>query len=212
VIVCLHGFMDSWRTWDLVRPYLGDVLAPPLPGHLGGRALAGDFDFATDVERAMDEAGLETAHFVGNSLGGYLALLMAERGRARSVVAFAPAGGGDHQETLALQETGAVPLSRIVTRPLPPQAEMNLAAAVRACDIAPMIANARVHGWPLDPARIGCPVRIVWGTEDQLLPYPRSAASYRRSLHADWVEIEGVGHAPQLEIPLEAAQLILGFM
>ena len=37
MIVLLHGFMDSWRTWDLVRPYLGDdVLAPALPGHLGG--------------------------------------------------------------------------------------------------------------------------------------------------------------------------------
>ena len=92
------------------------------------------------------------------------------------------------------------------------QAELNLTAAVRACDIAPMIANARAHGWPLEPAKIGCPVRIVWGTEDQLLPYPRSAAYYRRSLHADWVELEGVGHAPQLEIPLEAAQLVLGFI
>ena len=75
------------------------MLAPPLPGHLGGRPLAGNFDLATDVERALDEAGLETAHFVGNSLGGYIALLMAQRGRARSVVAFAPAGGGDHADT-----------------------------------------------------------------------------------------------------------------
>ena len=75
--------MDSWRTWDLVRPYLGDdVLAPALPGHLGGRPLRGDFDLAADVERALDAAGVETAHLVGNSLGGYLALLLAARGRA----------------------------------------------------------------------------------------------------------------------------------
>ena len=45
------------------------------------------------VERAMDEAGFETAHMVGNSLGGFVALQLAARGRARSVVAFAPAGG-----------------------------------------------------------------------------------------------------------------------
>ena len=38
----------------------------------------------------MDEAGFETAHIVGNSLGGYLALQLAARGRARSVVALAP--------------------------------------------------------------------------------------------------------------------------
>ena len=53
----------------------------------------------------MDEAGFETAHIVGNSLGGYMALQLAARGRARSVVALAPAGGwaqGDesYKETL----------------------------------------------------------------------------------------------------------------
>lgn len=212
MIVCLHGFMDSWRTWDLVRPYLGDdVLTPALAGHLGGRALDGDFDLARDVEAALDAAGVETAHFVGNSLGGYLALLLASRGRAKSVVAFAPAGGADHAETLELQERG-VTLSQFTARPVPEQVVLNLTAAVRACDVAPLIANARAHGWPLDPSKVTCPVRIVWGLDDQLLPYPRAAAGYKRSLNADWVELDGVGHAPQLEVPLEAAQLILGFM
>jgi pimeloyl-ACP methyl ester carboxylesterase len=28
---------------------------------------------------------------------------------------------------------------------------------------------------------------------------------------ADWVELDGIGHCPQLDVPLEAAQLILGF-
>ncbi len=41
----------------------------------------------------MDEAGVETAHIVGNSLGGYVSLQLASRGRARSVAALAPAGG-----------------------------------------------------------------------------------------------------------------------
>jgi pimeloyl-ACP methyl ester carboxylesterase len=27
-------------------------------------------------------------------------------------------------------------------------------------------------GFGLDAERIGCPVRIVWGTEDRLLPWP----------------------------------------
>jgi pimeloyl-ACP methyl ester carboxylesterase len=36
---------------------------------------------------------VETAHFVGNSMGGALALELAKRGRARSVVGLAPAGG-----------------------------------------------------------------------------------------------------------------------
>ena len=58
------------------------------------------------LERALDEAGIRTAHLVGNSLGGYVALQLAARGRARSVVALAPAGGwavGDesYKETLS---------------------------------------------------------------------------------------------------------------
>jgi pimeloyl-ACP methyl ester carboxylesterase len=56
----------------------------------------------------MDEASFDTAHLVGNSLGGYVALQLAARGRAETVVAFAPAGGwarGDesYKDLLALQ-------------------------------------------------------------------------------------------------------------
>jgi pimeloyl-ACP methyl ester carboxylesterase len=213
VIVCLHGMADSPRTWDLVRPALerhDEVLAPALPGHLGGRPLNGDFDLATAVEAAMDAAGVETAHIVGNSLGGYLALVLATRGRAKSVVALAPAGGADHTQALAMQERGVL-LSDITTRSLPPEVVANLAAAVRHCDAAPLIEHARRHGWPLDTSKVRCPVRMLWGMEDKLLPWPHAAKRYRRSLDAEWIELDGVGHAPQLDIPLETAQLIVGF-
>ena len=73
-----------------------DVLAVTLAGHAGGPALNGNLSdavLADAVERAMDEAGFETAHVVGNSLGGYVALQLAARGRAKTVVALAPAGG-----------------------------------------------------------------------------------------------------------------------
>ena len=60
------------------------ALAPTLAGHAGGPPLDGEVTdalLADGVERAMDEAGFETAHVVGNSLGGYVALQLAERGR-----------------------------------------------------------------------------------------------------------------------------------
>src|SRR5436309_504478 len=77
----------------------------------------------------------------------------------------------------------------------------------------PLIERAREHGWALDAEHIVCPVRIVWGTSDALLKWPAAAARYRNEWlpHAEWVELDGVGHCPQLEIPLETAQLILGF-
>ncbi len=111
-LVCLHGFTGTWRTWELVLPMLErhhDVLAPTLVGHAGGPPLEQPLDdrlIADAIERAMDEAGFATAHIVGNSLGGYVALQLAARGRADSVVALAPAGGwaqGDesYKETVA---------------------------------------------------------------------------------------------------------------
>lgn len=76
-----------------------------------------------------------------------------------------------------------------------------------------MIEYAVREGYGLDAEKIACPVRIVWGTDDRLLPWPSSAARFRNDWlpHADWVELEGIGHCPQLDIPLETAQLIVGF-
>src|SRR5918911_149122 len=89
--------VGTWRPWGAVLPALErrhEVLAPTLAGHAGGPAFGAELTDATladHVERAMDAAGFETAHIAGNSLGGYLALRLAPRGRARSVVALAPA-------------------------------------------------------------------------------------------------------------------------
>jgi pimeloyl-ACP methyl ester carboxylesterase len=52
----------------------------------------------------------------------------------------------------------------------------------------------------------------VWGTADRLLSWPAASARYREEWlpGADWVELEGVGHCPQLDVPLETSELILG--
>jgi pimeloyl-ACP methyl ester carboxylesterase len=247
-LVCLHGSIDTWRTWELILPALArrhDVLAVTLAGHAGGPPVEGpvtDAVLADGVERAMDAAGIATAHLVGNSLGGFVALQLAERGRARSVVALAPAGGwarGDDslKEVLALQSS-----MQELLRAIAPQAEAILASpegrrratlyttvnfehipaellahqmrGVASADAAPrLIDYARRASWDLDAERISCPVRVVWGTEDRLLPWPSAAARYRREWlpHADWVVLDGVGHCPQLDVPLETAELILGF-
>ncbi len=100
-LLLLHGFTGNWAHW---RPVLGElaaryeVIAPTLAGHDGGppypMSLPLTLTAATDdFEGRMDELGVDTAHIVGNSMGGALALELAKRGRARSVVALAPAGG-----------------------------------------------------------------------------------------------------------------------
>jgi pimeloyl-ACP methyl ester carboxylesterase len=100
-LLLLHGFLGAWHHW---RPLLGElaaryeVVAPTLAGHDGGGSLPPDTQIsiassADLLEAHMEELGLTTAHLVGNSMGGGLALELAKRGRARSVVALAPAGG-----------------------------------------------------------------------------------------------------------------------
>jgi pimeloyl-ACP methyl ester carboxylesterase len=84
---------------------------------------------------------------------------------------------------------------------------------VAGCEAAPaLIEHGLREDWRLDAERITCPVRIVWGTDDRLLRWPSAAARFRGEWlpNADWVVLEGVGHAPQLDVPLETAQLILG--
>jgi pimeloyl-ACP methyl ester carboxylesterase len=136
-LVLLHGFTGSWNHWSPLLEELSaryEVIAPALAGHDGGKPLpegtALNFASSTDLlEEHLDELGLDTVHVVGNSMGGALALELAKRGRARSVVALAPAGGwlpGDGEalrlarffaRQLRLTRASASRMSSIVTRP-----------------------------------------------------------------------------------------------
>jgi pimeloyl-ACP methyl ester carboxylesterase len=236
--------METWRVWELVLGALErrfDVLAPTLPGHAGGPEL-GEVTataLAEGVERAMDAAGFGLAHIAGNSLGGHVALQLAARGRARSVVAFAPAGGWarddesfrellGYQSQLQAQMRAFAPGAEAMLRTslgrrratealvveyehIPAELIAHELLGIAACRSAQaMIEHGLRHDWSLEVERITCPVRIAWGTEDRLLPWPGAAARLRAELpQADWVELEGVGHAPQLDAPALAAQLIL---
>src|SRR5215217_6646424 len=107
-LVLIHGFTATWRCWLPVLGLLAprfEVIAPTLPGHDGGPVPprpAHSLAEATDhLETLLDDLGVETAHFAGNSMGGALSLELAKRGRARSVVAISPGGGwaeGDARE------------------------------------------------------------------------------------------------------------------
>ena len=107
---------------------------------------------------------------------------------------------------------GPRPSSRLTTTTSPRSCSRTRCWPER-CDAAlPLIQPALSEGWSLDVERIVCPVRIVWGAEDRLLSWPSAAARYRVGLpHADWVVLDGVGHCPQLDVPVEAAELILTY-
>ncbi|HYZ69288.1 MAG TPA: alpha/beta hydrolase [Mycobacterium sp.] len=103
-MLLLHPFMMSQSVWKQVAPLIADtgryeVLAPSMAGHNGGGKgpfFLSSAALADDVERRLDALGWDTAHIVGNSLGGWVAFELERRGRARTLTGIAPAGGWRH--------------------------------------------------------------------------------------------------------------------
>lgn len=119
-ILLLHPFMMSQNVWKKVVPLIAgmdpadpsasldvadpsagttgryEVYAPTMPGHNGGvkgHRFLDTAELADDMERRLDALGWDTAHIVGNSLGGWVAFELERRGRARTLTGIAPAGG-----------------------------------------------------------------------------------------------------------------------
>ncbi len=228
---------DLQRRHEVLAPtLLGHAGGPPVTGELT------DASIADAVERAMDEGGFGEAHIVGNSLGGYVAFQLAMRGRALSVVALAPAGGwaaGDPAfdqaqqffREMRVQLDAALPRAEwIVSTPkgrrratehsvtnfehISPELIFHQMHGAAECPVLePMLELSKREGWRLDRDRITCPVRVIWGTADRILPWPATAARFRQEWvpDADWVVLDGIGHCPQLDVPGRTAELIVDF-
>lgn len=88
-VLLLHGLGSCAADW---RPQIDAlaatyrVIAPDLRGHGPDRTAPGNWhigDFAIDVFALMDQLGLARAHLIGFSLGGMVALEMANRAPER---------------------------------------------------------------------------------------------------------------------------------
>lgn len=75
--------------------------------------------------------------------------------------------------------------------------------------LVPLLTETRKNGYPAIE-RIDCPTRIVWGSGDKVLPPTRLSERFRTMVpQADWVEIPGAGHLPQIDHPERTAELVL---
>ena len=97
-IVLLHGIGSRWQVWNPLLDRLAewhDVIALDMPG-FGGTphdGVPGSVPHLADrVAGFLGSLGIEKPVLGGSSLGGGVALELARRGRARSVVAFSPVG------------------------------------------------------------------------------------------------------------------------
>ncbi|GAA5080969.1 alpha/beta fold hydrolase [Nocardia iowensis] len=99
-LLLLHGFMMSPHCWEQTATRLAsqcEVYAPAFAGHWGGELADGwsvdVHSLADRIEDQLDELGWRTCHIAGNSLGGWVGVELARRGRARTLTLIAPAGG-----------------------------------------------------------------------------------------------------------------------
>lgn len=105
-LLLIHGLGSSRTTWDRLRPLLEphfDLIAVDLPGFgdqpwLDGGAPGRMESLAGAVEEELDRLGLERAWIAGNSMGGWIALDLARRGRARGAIGIGPIGGATPEE------------------------------------------------------------------------------------------------------------------
>ncbi|WP_327139685.1 alpha/beta fold hydrolase [Nocardia sp. NBC_01327] len=239
-LLLLHGGTSSWHCWETVAPLLfddHDVFAPTLAGHAGMPDLPRPYTIAKAVdwlEKTMDEAGFETAHIAGNSLGGWLAMELARRGRARSVIAFSPAGAWSTTETRvpaifrtmhAQQRLGAPLLPLVMRSPALRRtlmrtvcehgdritADQAILAARNALRCTALDDFPSVIATEYEPYGIlDIPILIAWSEKDRIIPADHYAAGWRHyAPSATWRTLPDVGHVPMYDNPELVAHTIL---
>jgi pimeloyl-ACP methyl ester carboxylesterase len=241
-LVLFHGILCSERVWRHVVPLLTDrfeVIVPNALGHRGGtpptsRPTSIDH-VIDDAERALDELGLEKAHLAGNSMGGWVSLELARRGRALSVCAISPAGfweegWAERDRAFDLLHT-AIRDARRGRRVLPllsrssrfrrwamadvavhgdrvTREEMiDASDDTIGCEVGSEMIRPGFSLAPLDPAP--CPVTLAWAGEDRLFP----VAAYRERAQqvvpgAAFLVLEDTGHIPMYDDPRLVADTI----
>lgn len=241
-LVLIHGLGASLRSWAPVMMLTAaerDVLAIDLPGFGESPPLAGIRPtvgaLADAVERELDAAGLERPALAGNSLGGWIGLELARRGRAASVVAISPAGMWTDKERAwadrflraqfaagRLLESRAELLRNVVVRTLflagissrpwradPDDVVYGLRALARSNFLATheaMIVD-RCRGLE----QIDCPVLILWGTRDLLLPVRQAPRFAQRIRDSRLAMLPGLGHVPMADDAELVARAVLDF-
>jgi pimeloyl-ACP methyl ester carboxylesterase len=241
-LLLLHALGSSRRVWDPVIPALSehfDVVAVDLPGFGDSAPLPRDVEptpevLAAAVAGLVDDLGIDTAHVVGNSLGGWVALELATLRPAASLTLLSPAGLWRGCTPLycriSLRATGwlsrhaAGALSRLVNhrigrilvlgqthgrpaRMTPDQARATMSAAASASGFEPTL-KATLPRHYVSRAPIHAPVTVAFGGRDVLLlPWQ---SRHLDELPSDVVvrTLPGCGHIPIADDPAAVVALI----
>lgn len=234
-LVLLHGVGHRRQAWTPVFTRLaehrevicvdfpGFGQSPPLPDHLPYEMDS----LITVLAEFFASLGLHRPHVAGNSMGGLVSLVLAQRGLARSATALSPAGlwtpverrralalvGAVHRTARRLNPKLTARLSQtvagrtllvglIVARPalLEPRVVFeDWRALVDAVAFAPTLAAGRRIIFTGGVPDV--PVTIAWGTRDRILRRPRAELVRRLIPQARLLSLPGCGHVPMNDDP-----------
>ncbi|HEY2052347.1 MAG TPA: alpha/beta hydrolase [Solirubrobacterales bacterium] len=243
-IVLIHCFSCAINWWDGMMPLLDRnhrVVAVDLLGHGGSEKPASGYTIPNQadlVAEALNRLGVSDATVVGHSLGGSVAVGLAERspdlvkkvmiidtppnhsGSSLGLIAklgFAPVIGEFFWRVkpgFAVRKGLAVAFAPGFDVPDEFVEDVNRMTYSSYHD-SPEGSDDYTKEEPLDRRmrETGKPLMVIMGTEEQIVDDPAARlAEYRRTYPGTKTKlIAGAGHSPNVEKPAETAGLVLGF-
>jgi pimeloyl-ACP methyl ester carboxylesterase len=234
-VILLHGYTDSWRSFERVLPHMPrslHVLAPSQRGHGDASRPAGGYrleDFAGDLAAFMDALGLGRALIVGHSMGASVAQRFAIDHPSR-VAGLALAGAfksfralpGAHALRSSVEHLRdpidpgfALEFQQsTVAQPID-QAFLELMVA-ESCKVPARIWRAALAGLiaadlSAELGRIAAPTLLAWGDQDAIAPRNEQRALTAALSAPRLVTYRGVGHGPHWEVPVRVAADLANF-
>jgi 3-oxoadipate enol-lactonase len=225
-LVLLHSLLSDRTSFEpLVGRIAGErrLILVNLPG-FGASPPAGPAlgDYADAIAGVFDDLALPPATDVlGNGLGGFVALNLASRHRARfarmvlvgSAIAFADAGRATFRALAGkVEESGMAAVTDAAMRRMfpdefiaaNPEVVAGREAVFKGIDPRVFASACRALAaldLSAELARIANPTLIVVGAEDQATPPALGRALANRLANATLVELPGLGHCPHIQDP-----------
>lgn len=233
-VYLLHGLALDHSIWLEMADYYADqaqFIIPDLRGHgctSLGNADASLEQLANDVIQLADQLGHQKFTLAGHSLGGYIALALAEAHPERlaglvTVTSHARADSPDKRENRYEQGRqarleGIKAMSEELIERMMPEGELALPDE-HMCEV---VSSSSAEGFVnvqeamakrpnrLDVLRsLNCPVLAIAGGKDRILPKEIALEVAENAKQGRGVCLPEVGHLPMLEVPYTLGALLV---
>jgi abhydrolase domain-containing protein 6 len=239
-VLMIHGYSSEKTVWMRFASHFTDkyrVLILDLPGH-GETAFdpAIKYDTVSQAQRvveAMDVLGIQRAHIVGNSMGGFIAAQLALHNpdRVQSAVLIDAAGVVAPQESdmAKMLASGRNPFEirsreefiefygmTMAQPPWLPRMILDYMAddyIVRRESLTRIFNDFHNTDFLDDHlGKIHVPILVMWGERDRLLHISSAAVWQSGIQNAELITYPELGHMPMLEAPSKSADDVLAFL